>query len=287
MPHGDRKHLRKIYILPNFFTAFNMFLGLVAIYNIYLAQNPAEAERLEKACWLLILAGVLDLFDGAVARWTKTTSSFGSQFDSLADLVSFGVAPSLAAFHLMQGMEGVFSRFLVVICAFYALCGALRLARYNVQAKGSERVGFVGLPIPAGMGAVVVPILFIQEYDLLGVHAAETLPFLPGLELGALVSAVFPAIVVFIALLMVSRVPYPHVKQLIRLRRHMSFETFVSLILVAVPIWALTRDERVTLLLVMGYTYILYNPSVAAYRLLRRKTSAKAVQAPDPEETRS
>ena len=126
--------LRKVYLLPNLLTAMNMFLGVLAIYGVL-------DERVTWSCWLIVLAGVLDTMDGAVARLTRSQSDFGLQFDSLSDLISFGVAPSLLAYDAIQDLrtDTDHHRLAMGICALFAVCGALRLARYNVQARGPER----------------------------------------------------------------------------------------------------------------------------------------------------
>ena len=153
----QKPRLRKVYILPNLFTALNLFLGMLAIFNVL-------NGHLGKACWFIFLATLLDTMDGAVALLTRTQSEFGLQFDSLSDVISFGAAPAFASFAFMRGaLVGIDDRLITGACALFAVCGALRLARYNVQAHGPERKGFVGLPIDAGAGTVILTILAFLE----------------------------------------------------------------------------------------------------------------------------
>src|SRR5690606_32552713 len=100
---------------------------------------------------LLILAGVLDMMDGLVARLTRTQSAFGLNLDSLSDLVAFGAAPAVIAYYYMGPNPPLPAR---AACGLFVVCGALRLARYNVQAMKEERTAFTGLPIPAGAAVV-------------------------------------------------------------------------------------------------------------------------------------
>jgi len=250
-PVKPRPRLRRVYILPNLFTALNLFLGVMAIYSIY-------RDEIEKACWLIVGAAVLDGLDGLVARLTHTQSDFGLQFDSLSDVVSFGVAPSLAAFYMMDDMGSEHHPLVMGVCGLFAVCGALRLARYNVQVKTSERKGFLGLPIPGAALGIVFFILMILEHQL-----NPTENFVPAIGrkrvvLGTFVSSIMPFVVLGLALLMVSEVPYPKVTRRIRLQRRISFDSLVSLILLAVLLVALKSDLRVDVgfLLLFGYIFI-------------------------------
>jgi len=274
MERVEKPPLRRVYILPNLFTAFNMFLGLLALYSFHLGY-------IEKACWLVIFAGLLDGLDGAVARLTRTQSSFGSQFDSLADVVSFGVVPSLAAFSLMAHMGGPNTRFLTGVCALYAVCGALRLARYNVQAKSSEKRGFTGLPIPGAAGGVVTLVLLIHQYNL-DKSTANVLPFGGGLEVQTLVAATFPFVLIALALLMVSEVPYPNMMRKIRLQRSMSFDTLVSVVLLSVPIVSIGSKDRVALFFILAYSFILFAPARTLCRVLLNHSRREAAPTKKP-----
>jgi CDP-diacylglycerol--serine O-phosphatidyltransferase len=147
-----------IYILPNTLTLCGMFLGF---YSIIAALRGDYLQ----AAWAIMLAMVFDGLDGWVARLTHSTTRFGIELDSLSDLVSFGVAPAVM---LYQWALGDFGR-VGWACAFiFMACGALRLARYNVQMGSTESKAFTGMPIPAAATIVASTVIFyyeIWDYD--------------------------------------------------------------------------------------------------------------------------
>jgi CDP-diacylglycerol---serine O-phosphatidyltransferase len=135
-----RENLRRgVYILPNLFTTGGLFAGF---YSIVATMNG----NYYVAAWFILVSGIFDVLDGKIARLTKTTSRFGEEYDSLSDLVAFGVAPGLLIYSWALkpfGKLGWLAAFL------YVVCGALRLARFNVQINNVESKRFIGLPIPA------------------------------------------------------------------------------------------------------------------------------------------
>lgn len=142
---------RAKYLLPNSLTMGSAFAGFS---SIYLSLNATDAHELSLAAWLIVIAMFCDLFDGRVARMTKTESDLGIQLDSLADALSFGIAPAFLMFAWglePLGFVGLFIGFV------YAACAILRLARFNVMAAESHGVMryFLGLPTPLAAGAVV------------------------------------------------------------------------------------------------------------------------------------
>jgi CDP-diacylglycerol--serine O-phosphatidyltransferase len=142
-----------IYILPNTLTLCGMFLGF---YSIIAALRGDYLQ----AAWAIMLAMVFDGLDGWVARLTHSTTRFGIELDSLSDLVSFGVAPAVM---LYQWALGDFGR-VGWACAFiFMACGALRLARYNVQMGSTESKAFTGMPIPAAATIVASTVIFYYE----------------------------------------------------------------------------------------------------------------------------
>jgi CDP-diacylglycerol--serine O-phosphatidyltransferase len=139
------------YIFPNLLTLSSIFCG---ISSVYLSSTAASVEQLQLAAWLIVAAMLCDLFDGRVARLAGAESEFGVQLDSLADGVSFGVAPGLLLFNWGMeplGMLGIFFGFV------FAACAIMRLARFNVNASedGGKSRYFEGLPTPLAAGAVV------------------------------------------------------------------------------------------------------------------------------------
>ncbi|HWS79079.1 MAG TPA: CDP-diacylglycerol--serine O-phosphatidyltransferase [Thermomonas sp.] len=150
--HDDvppRPRSRGIYLLPNLFTTGGLFAGFFAII-------AASQGRFEAACVAIFVAGVLDGVDGRVARLTNTQTEFGVQYDSLADLVSFGMAPALVMYHwalLSMKLDGATAGKLGWLAAFlYAACAALRLARFNSQVGSVDKRWFIGLASPAAAG---------------------------------------------------------------------------------------------------------------------------------------
>jgi CDP-diacylglycerol--serine O-phosphatidyltransferase len=185
----SREVRRGVYILPSILTIGNLFCGFYAIIAIY-------KDDLSKAVLAIIIALVVDFLDGAVARFAKATSDFGMELDSLADLVSFGVAPGMLAYvFAMQpfGRIGWLAAFL------FAACGALRLARFNIQTKKLDTRYFVGLPVPAAAGIVVSSVLFLGESPSLVVLEYQVLS-------PEVTSALMVVLVTVTAFLMVSKV---------------------------------------------------------------------------------
>ena len=176
---------RWAYFIPNTFTALNMACGFIAIlYGFH--------GEFYKACMLIVLGALFDSVDGRVARMTNTQSSFGEQFDSLSDLVSFGVSPAIVFYFRFLSEAG---RPGMVAAFFFILCGALRLARFNANIDKNKSDYFQGLPIPGGATAVV-------GYILLSLNFPELLN-----------RGVAVAYILFYAALMVSSLPFPSFKK--------------------------------------------------------------------------
>jgi CDP-diacylglycerol---serine O-phosphatidyltransferase len=151
---------RGIYLLPNLFTLANLFFGF---YAILLAINL----RFEAACVAVVVAMVLDSIDGRVARMTKTQSAFGAEFDSLSDMVSFGVAPAIVMYE--WAINTIAYRQLGMVAAFvYCACAALRLARFNVQIDVVDKRFFNGLPSPAAAALMVGFVWIFNEWGVDG-----------------------------------------------------------------------------------------------------------------------
>lgn len=153
----EKEKIKKgIYILPNSFTLMNLFFGFYSVI-CSIEHNYSTAAS------AILIAAVFDLLDGKIARATHTQSRFGAEFDSLADLVSFGMAPGIMMFlWILQplGRLGWLAAFL------FTACGALRLARFNTNLDQPNDGFFVGLPIPAAAGMSAVTVLFILDLGL-------------------------------------------------------------------------------------------------------------------------
>jgi CDP-diacylglycerol--serine O-phosphatidyltransferase len=197
---------RGIYLLPAFFTVGNIFCG-------YLCLDFAIKGNFATAAALVFVAGFLDGIDGRVARMTRTTSAFGEQLDSLADVVSFGVAPSFLVYR--WGLSG-FDRLGLAASFLFLVCGACRLARFNVQAHVVDKRFFVGLPIPASAGTLAGLIWIFSE------HPSEE------------VKAVFVGVTILLSFLMVSTFRYRSFKDVdLRSRRSAILVPLVGLVLAA------------------------------------------------------
>ena len=214
-----------IYVVPNLFTTGNLFCGLYAIIAVYDGSYV-------KAALAILVALIFDMLDGQSARWTKTTSQFGIEYDSLADLVSFGIAPAVLVYAWALNAHGVLG--LAVVFA-YVGCGALRLARYNVQAATGDNRYFTGLPIPAA--ASVLASLWIFDHHIL--------------QLGQEVKPVLILIITFVlAFLMVSTIKYTKFKGM-RLR---AGEGFLYLVWAVLGIMLIVAAPQIApFLLFAGY----------------------------------
>src|SRR5262249_13812461 len=147
--------LRKgVYILPNLFTSGGLFAGF---YSIICTLN----HEYQQAAVMILVAQLCDMLDGRVARLTRSTSSFGIQYDSLADLVAFGVAPGILVYIWALKPWG---RWGWLAASLYVTCGALRLARFNVQIASVEKRHFVGLPIPAAADVIAATVLLYYYF---------------------------------------------------------------------------------------------------------------------------
>jgi CDP-diacylglycerol--serine O-phosphatidyltransferase len=201
--YGKKIDLKRgIYVLPSLLTAGNMSFGFISMLN-------SINYNFTIAAWCLIGAIILDATDGRVARLTRTTSNFGIEFDSLADLISFGIAPSVMMYQLMLqslGKPGI------AIALFFVLAGALRLARYNVKAnEGQFTSEFAGLPIPAAAGILAS---FVLSYELFvngGPLTVKTIPVI--MERMPMFFKLIPPTMIIISLLMVSTIPYAGFKK--------------------------------------------------------------------------
>jgi CDP-diacylglycerol---serine O-phosphatidyltransferase len=144
---------RGLFILPTLFTVGNLFCGYLSIWS-------SIRGTFDLSAYLIIAAGILDALDGRIARMTRSTSAFGEQYDSMADLVSFGVAPAVLAYS--WGLAD-FHRLGWMVSFLFVVCGSMRLARFNIQAHVVDKRYFVGLPIPAAAGTVATVVLATPE----------------------------------------------------------------------------------------------------------------------------
>lgn len=215
----------KIYLLPNLMTAGNLFCGFAAVMKIIeagllSAEGNLAAAQYHQAIAFMLGACVFDLLDGRLARLGGHESPFGREFDSLADVVSFGLAPALLVYQIVLAD---FSRIGWVLAFIYLLCGALRLARFNCVAAENQDApekDFRGFPIPAAAGLIASLTLFMLWMN----EGAR--------DLGAW-KFVLPPLLLFLSFMMFSRVRYPSFKAL-NWRTQRSIPKFLAIILLLV-----------------------------------------------------
>jgi CDP-diacylglycerol--serine O-phosphatidyltransferase len=160
------------YLIPNFFTALSVFFGMMSII-------ASSQGKFEKAFIYIVFSLIADGLDGRVARLTNTTSKFGVEFDSLADIVAFGVAPAMLLFFSIGENYG---RFGALVSGLYVVFGAIRLARFNVTTNENDPRYFIGLPIPTAAVVlsswVMLDVSYSSDFDILILTGALFLSFL-------------------------------------------------------------------------------------------------------------
>lgn len=253
----DPQRRRKaIYLLPNLLTTAGMFAGFFAIV-------AATGGRFEAAAIGVLVAMLLDGVDGRIARMTNTQSEFGAQFDSLADLISFGLAPALVMYNWslihMSDLGGQWGKIGWLAAFFYAAMAAMRLARFNVQIGKVDKRYFIGLASPS---AAMVMVSFIWVWHDLGFAGYDL--WLPALLLTALAGA-----------LMVSPILYHSFKNVKRRDRI----PFVYLLVAVLVIMAVTVDPPKVLFAIF-FVYTLSGPALWLWRWRRKRQRHR--EDPDP-----
>ncbi len=253
-PSFRRDRMKKgIYVLPNLFTTANLFCG-------FYSAIASMKGMYEIAAISILIAVVLDSLDGRIARMTHTTSKFGGEYDSLCDLVTFGVAPGILVYNwslLSYGKLGWLASFLFVVC------GALRLARFNVQIGVIDSRFFNGLPIPGGAAVLATGVNLF--YYLGGEGRFPNLSIMVG--------------VVAIALFMVSSIHYYSFKDLNFFAR----QPFMSFILIVLVLVIVVANPEI-MLFTFAFGYSLSGPAWALFKLGSRLLSqfrARKSQCPD------
>ena len=262
----------KIYLLPNLMTAGNLFCGFAAVLRIYDGAQETNfvqaASDFHDAIWFILAACIFDLLDGRLARLGGHESAFGREFDSLADIVSFGMAPALLVYQIVLGE---FQNLGWMIAFVYLACGALRLARFNcVSAAGPSGDGnknFTGFPIPAAAGVIASITLFL-------LWLAE------GQRTIGRWKYALPPLMIFLAFMMFSKFRYPSFKA-VNWRTTRSIPSFLFLI----AILALTVKFYQWMAAVILLTYLLYGflrPFLSPKR--RREIEEEIGEEPEEEE---
>ena len=240
----EMKSRRGIYLLPNLLTTGALFSGF---YSIVAAMN----QHFGSAAIAIFVAMILDGMDGRIARLTNTQSAFGMQYDSLSDMVSFGLAPSLVIYQWAlfgMGKLGWLAAFV------YTACASLRLARFNTQATSIDKRYFQGLPSPGAAAVLAGLVWFGSSY---------------GLD-GTTIGAICFLVTVIIGLLMVSNIRYHSFKEF-DLKNRIPFVTF----LIIVPVFVLIAIEPALILFFLAMIYAISGPIYTLILLRRHRVARK------------
>lgn len=248
VPGGPRRFRRGASILPSLFTTGNLFLGFWSMIRTLNGQYVEAAP-------LILWAIVLDMLDGRIARLTGTTSEFGGELDSLADAVSFGVAPALLAY---RWAFAPVPRVGWLVAFLFTMCGVMRLARFNVQKHAVDGRYFVGLPIPAAAGQVAAVVLFMPAPLVFRAEATVAV-----------------ASVVALSFLMVSTLRYQSFKNLDLMRRR----SYINVLGIALLFLLVALHPEWTLLC-LATGYAVSGPFAYVVGLLRRRGEPPAAPAP-------
>jgi CDP-diacylglycerol--serine O-phosphatidyltransferase len=286
---GKPRLLMGVHPLPTLITLGNLLCGFGAVVLAMRADNPPSTfhnfganDCLYWAGILIFTAMVFDVMDGKVARWTKSTSKFGMEMDSLADVVSFGVAPAVLVkamidLHLKDSMPPypLLDRFVFPMMAVYVACAALRLARYNVEAQTGHRDFFFGIPSPGAAGCVAsLAVLIVpgthhppiaqwqDQFTLLdNVRGQAYMPVLIAL----------PFVMLMLGILMVSRVHYPHVgDRLLRGRK-----SFMHLMVLGLSLVLVVMHHEVVLALAFNGYMVFGLVNEVRYQLFPKQRPAE------------
>ncbi len=230
---------RGAYLLPSLFTMGNMVLGFYAIVC-------GLDGSFRKGALMVFLAAFLDSIDGRIARMTGTESDFGKEYDSLADVITFGAAPGMLAY--LWGLRD-FDRDAWLLSVFFMVCTATRLARFNVQTRVVDSRYFVGLPSPAGAATICSILVFAPEY---------------GDDLRVIMQVIIGMALLLVGVLMVSTFRYNSFKK-IDLRKRWSYRAFVPFAAILLVIIFIPRAT----LLAIAVVYTLSGPVSAALSRLR------------------
>ncbi len=279
------RRIRTVAVFPTVFTLANLICGFFAIVVAARVERPTSLEppaavnkisfsnpkldptndthNIMLSGWLIFLAMIFDALDGHVARLARSTSDFGAQLDSLCDLVSFGVAPGFLLVKMCPTFTYSHDKIWLIAAAF-AACAALRLARFNVETgEDDDHMNFNGLPSPAGAASIAGFAILFYELRRSGPE------LMYGAEIDRAVQMALPFFALFVALLMVSRIPYPHIVNQV-LRGQRSFGHVVLLVFAFVFIMSI----RGYALPVLCAAFVLVGPiRYAWHRLFLREPS--------------
>ncbi|HEY4831487.1 MAG TPA: phosphatidylcholine/phosphatidylserine synthase [Waddliaceae bacterium] len=284
VPPNLMKTMKKIHLLPNVVTAFALSCGLFVIFKINMI-SPGEAtiQALTSTAGILLLAVFADLLDGTIARAIKAESDFGGLFDSMADSITFGVAPAVIVLKTFSVLPGtLLSFFLTMAAMVYSVCGVLRLVRFSLAsqvAKGdleqiaANKKNFTGLPIPAAAGAAVSTnlLLMSDEFKTYVSLSEETAPWILFFVMSML------------GYLMISRWKFPSLKSL--QLRVASFQLVFLTVLSAVIIFYGILHHFAVIFFFGSWFYIIVALILSLIRMVRgRKSKTLEDFEPEPDD---
>lgn len=246
-PDGRKVRHRGIYLLPNLFTTANLFAGFFSIITAINGNFYVAAAT-------VFVAMVLDSLDGRVARLTNTQSAFGAEYDSLSDMVAFGLAPAVLAYEWALSELGNVG---LTVAFIYVACAALRLARFNTQIGKVDKRWFIGLASPAAAGVVAGWVWAVWALDEVGIR---------GVDLPLILVMLFAVMVAAAGLLMVSNIKYYSFKDL-DLKGRVPFVA----ILIVVLVFAVVFSDPPRILLLIFLAYAASGPVQYLMQLRRRK----------------
>lgn len=280
-PFEKKTKRKKIYFLPNVITAFGLICGLFVIFKVNMI-GPGEAtpQLLTASTGILLLAAFADLIDGALARAIKAESEFGGIFDSLADAISFGLAPSVMILKSLSAPPGTKLSFLMMTAAtVFSLCGVLRLVRFNVSAleeksnielAESNKKNFTGLPIPAAAAAAISMNLFLvsEEFTYFWTLQENT---------RAIILAI---VLLLLGYCMISRWKFPSVKNL--RMRVASFQIVFLTVLLTILIFYGILYHFPVVFLILSWSYVIIAWTLSIVRVIAGRRS-KTLEDFEPE----
>jgi len=241
---------RRIYILPNLLTSGNFFCGILAI-------TLSLDEKFYYAALAILVGTFFDALDGAAARRNRSSSRFGLEYDSLTDLVSFGIAPMIMVYCMELHQLGSRGRMGLAIAFLYSVCTALRLARFSARSGTAAKRSFTGLPSPAAAGFLAAYVMFMQEY-----HMVNTL------------AGYVPFIMIILSYLMISNFEYPRLPNA-ELTRKKPF-VYLAAVLLLITGAILFIHE---VLFFSFSLYLLRGPAGRLYLLLWKRRTAAPLEA--------
>ncbi len=248
MKRKKGKPRKGMYLLPNFLTSLSLLSGFYAII-------ASMDRRFTYAAIAIFVSAIFDMLDGRVARMTNSSSRFGVEYDSLSDVIAFGVAPAVLAYTWALKSYGKFGW----LAAFlFVACGALRLARFNIQVDTVQKKHFLGLPIPAGATTIAGIVLFASWM---------------GYGIGGLKTIVMPIVIYCLALLMVSKFHYISFKDMGFLRAR----PFMSTVGVIVGLVIILTEYQISLFIATS-AYAISGPIFTLIHHFRKEPAEDAIR---------